>query len=166
MIEPQTIILKKIFIVDHSVYFNETNAVGGVAYFSNYVKWQGMTREEWFVKVVPNWRQIFSLVNEGKLNMITVEEHSHFIQHAFFGDKIEIRLQMTNIKRFSFDMIFLMFNKDSQVLLYEGLQRLAFDDFKGKFVPIPDGMAQAVKQYEANLNSLQLVKLKKYISVT
>ncbi len=40
---------KKEFAIEHRVYFNETNAMGGVVYFANYVKWQGMTREEFFV---------------------------------------------------------------------------------------------------------------------
>lgn len=155
----------RVFTLEHRVYFNETNAVGGVTYFSNYVKWQGMAREEWFVRVVANWREIMKLTAMGELNMITVEEHSHFIQHALFGDEITIQLQMTNIRKFSFDMIFFMFENESKRLLYEGMQRLAFDDFNGKFVPVPPTMLEGVKLYEADLATLSLSgKMKKYLA--
>ncbi len=155
-------IITKAFILEHKVYFNETNAVGGVAYFSNYVKWQGMAREEYFVKTVPDWRMIMQSIASGQLNMITVEEHSHFIQHAFFGDTITIRLFTANIKRYSFDMVFFMFNSEENKLLYEGMQRLAFDDFKGKFMEIPQSMLRSVKEREIDIKDLKLSKLGKY----
>ena len=40
----------KEFIYKHTVYLNETNAMGGVVYFANFVKWQGIVREEFFMK--------------------------------------------------------------------------------------------------------------------
>lgn len=152
----------KIFIFEHKIYFNETNAVGGVAYFSNYVKWQGMAREEYFVETVTSWPAIVHLVATGQLNMITVEERSHFIQHAFFGDKILIQLQTANIKKYSFDMIFFMTNASDGRLLYEGMQKLAFDDFKGKFVEIPPAMLESVKQHEISSNVPRFQKLRAY----
>lgn len=154
----------KTFVLEHKIYLNETNAVGGVAYFSNYIKWQGMAREEYFIVTVPVWQEIVKEVSYGKVNMITVEEHSHFIQHAYFGDTIVISLQTANIRTFSFDMIFFMTNKTTNQLLYEGLQRLAFDDFKGRFVPIPPAMLESVKDYKADLSVLKFTKLKQYFN--
>lgn len=153
--------MNKEFVYKHRIHFNETNAVGGVAYFSNYVKWQGMVREEWFLQIVPNWREIMHLTSTGQLNMITVEEHSHFIQHAFFGDEIDIHLRMTNVRRFSFDMIFLMFHSTTKRLLYEGMQRLAFDNYHGKFRTIPETMLNAVRDYETDISELRFTKLGK-----
>lgn len=137
----------KEFIVKHQVYFNETNAVGGVAYFSNYVKWQGMVREAYFIQSVPSWREIMGEVTKGKINMITVEEHSHFIQHAYFGDAVIIVLQTANLKKFSFDMIFKMYRNTRENLIYDGWQRLAFDDYKGNFIPTPEPMRRSVVEY-------------------
>lgn len=158
----QPIVKNKVFVLEHTVYFNETNAVGGVAYFSNFVKWQGMAREEYFIQSVPSWRQIMESISLGQLNMITVEEHSHFIQHAHFGDKIIIRLQTTNIRKYSFDMVFIMLNTEIKQIIYEGFQRLAFDNFKGKFVEIPEPMFLSVKQYEMDPTDENLVRLEKY----
>ena len=158
----QQAINSKCFVLEHTIYFNETNAVGGVAYFSNFVKWQGMAREEYFIRTVPEWRDIIKAISLGQVNMITVEEHSHFIQHAFFGDKLIIKLQTTNIRKFSFDMVFFMIKEGTETIVYEGFQRLAFDNFKGKFIEIPAPMLESVKQYEINPNDLNLSSLKKY----
>lgn len=152
----------KVFTIEHTVYFNETNAVGGVVYFSNYVKWQGMAREEYFIQTVPSWQEIMNYVISGQLNMITVEEHSHFVQHAFFGDQISIRLQTTNIRKYSFDMVFFISNSKTGQLLYEGTQKLAFDDFKGKFIEIPQEMLKSVKEHRIPEDDLQFCRLNKY----
>lgn len=134
----------KEFLFYHTVYFNETNAMGGVAYYSNYVKWQGMAREDYFIKTVPEWKEVMQEVVKGNVNMLTVEEHSHFIRHAFFGDQLVIKLQTADIKKYSFKMTFKMMNVTTDELLYEGWQTLAFDDFKGKFVLIPEPMLKSV----------------------
>ena len=152
----------KAFTVEHTVYFNETNAVGGVAYFSNFVKWQGMVREEYFIQTVPSWREIMKLIGTGRVNMITVEEHSHFLQHAYFGDRIIIRLQTTNVRKYSFDMTFVMINAETEQVIYEGFQRLAFDNFNGKFVEIPEAMYISIKEYEMDANDDRLLRMKKY----
>ncbi len=150
----------KIFVYHHRILFNETNAAGGVVYFSNYSKWQGMMRELWFVDVVEDWKDIMIASSTGKLNMITVEEHSHFIKHAYFGDRLEMQLRMTNAKSYSFEMIFLIYNDTTKELLYEGMQKLAFDDFKGKFIPIPNTMKNCVLEYSVDTKDLKLLKLK------
>lgn len=135
------------FKFKHKIYFNETNAVGGVAYFSNFVKWQGMVREEYFVSTVPEWQDIMKEVSSGKVNMITVEEHSHFIQHAYFGDTITIHLRTANLKRFSFDMIFKVYRNSTEDPIYDGWQRLAFDDYQGHFIPIPEPMRKSIANH-------------------
>ncbi len=137
------------FILQHQVFFNETNAVGGVVYFSNYVKWQGIAREKYFLQTCPDWPEIMKAVYEGRLNMITVEEHSYFIHHAFFGDELQIELSTGNIRKFSFEMYFVVKNQETGVLMYEGMQKLAFDDFKGKYLSIPDSMRTSVLKHAA-----------------
>ena len=131
----------------HTVYFNETNARGGVVYYSNYVKWQGITREDFLIKTVPEWKIIMQEVAKGNVNMITAEEYSHFIQHAYFGDEISIKIHAEEIKKFSFKIIFEMTKNGSSTLIYDGWQRLAFDDFKGNFVPIPAPLLKSVLEH-------------------
>ena len=139
----------KEFIYKHTVYLNETNAMGGVVYFANFVKWQGMVREEFFMKAFPSWEDIMKLVMAGSVNMITVEEHSRFRRHAFFGDTIVIRLQTANLKKCSFDLVFKMYRNAETDLIYEGWQRITFDDYIGNFIPIREPFRESILEYES-----------------
>lgn len=152
----------KQFVLEHTVYFNETNAVGGVVYFSNYVKWQGEAREAYFLSTVPEWKEIATSVALGQLNMITVEEHSFFLQHAFFGERLRITLQTLSIKKYSFCMIFTVQRASDSQCIYEGIQKLAFDDFRGKFVEIPKPMLKSVLEHEMLSTNPLCERLKKY----
>ena len=140
--------MAKEFVYKHTVHLNETNAMGGVVYFSNFVKYQGIAREEFFMKAFDTWKDVMKLVMSGSANMITVEEHSRFKRHAFFGDTIIIKLQTANLKKCSFDLVFKMYRNSEDELLYEGWQKLTFDDYKGNFIPIPEPFCQSIREYE------------------
>ncbi len=144
--------MPKEFIFKHTVYLNETNAMGGVVYFANFVKWQGMVREEFFMKAFPMWEDVMKLVMAGSANMITVEEHSRFKRNAFFGDTIIIKLQTANLKKCSFDLVFKMFRNNEDELIYEGWQKLTFDDYKGNFIPIPEPFRISIMEYQSHEN--------------
>ncbi len=137
----------KTFCHIHTVYFNETNAMGGVVYYSNYTKWQGMVREDYFIATVPEWKAIMIEVAKGNVNMITKEEHSTYIRHSYFGDVIRIELQTSDIKTYSFTMVFKMYKDETDELICESWQKLAFDDFKGNFIPIPEPMLKSILEY-------------------
>jgi acyl-CoA thioesterase FadM len=137
----------KVFTHKHTVYFDETNAMGGVVYFANFVKWQGLTREAFFMHAIPNWKDIMNLVANGNAQMITVEEHSHFKRNAGFGDTVIIQLQTSNLRRCSFDLTFKMFRNSEEELIYEGWQRLTFADREGQFIEIPDFIRGFIQAY-------------------
>ena len=40
------------------------------------------------------------------------------------------------------------------VSIYEGIQKLAFDDFKGKYVAIPESMRHSVESYALDDQSI------------
>ncbi|OIO38118.1 MAG: hypothetical protein AUJ71_03855 [Candidatus Omnitrophica bacterium CG1_02_49_16] len=137
----------KVYEYPYLIHLHETNAVGGVVYFSNYVKWQGIVREDFFIKSVPEYRQIMMDVVSGKVNMITVEEHSRFISHALFGDEILIRLHTEDIQKCSFKFFFRMTKKNENGEIYEGWQTVSFDDYRGRFIPIPVPFLRVVLDY-------------------
>ncbi len=137
----------KVFIYKHQVLLNETNAMGGVVYFSNYVKWQGLVREAFLIETVPEWKFLIQLANEGKLNMVTVEEHSRFIHHSFFGEEIVIRIHATELKKLSFKINFEMTKNNHPELIYTGWQKLSFDDCHGNFKPIPEPLFKSVLEH-------------------
>ncbi len=137
----------KIFIYDHLVYLNETNAMGGVVYYSNYSKWQGIVREAFFIRCVPEWQQILSEVLKGNVEMITVEEHSNFIHHAYFGEEIVIKAIARDIQKFNFKISYEMTKKNEQKIIYQGWQKIAFSDNKGRFIPIPEPFLKAALEH-------------------
>ena len=51
----------KDFTYKHTVHLHETNAMGGVVYFANFVKWQGIAREEFFMKAFLNSLPLLAL---------------------------------------------------------------------------------------------------------
>ena len=140
----------KEFVYKHTVHLHETNAMGGVVYFANFVKWQGEAREEFFMKAFPTWKEVMKLVMSGSANMITVEEHSRFKRHASFGDMIIIKLQTANLKKCSFDLIFKMYRNSEDEFIYEGWQKLTFDDYKGNFIPIPEPFCKSILEYQSS----------------
>lgn len=136
------------FVFKHTVYLNETNAVGGCVYFANYVKWQGFVREAFFVQTFSAWIDIMKEVSQGNINMITVEEHSKFKHHSFFGDTIIIKLHTANVRRCSLDLTFKMYRNSLEELVYEGSQTLTFADKSGEFITIPEPMRQILLSFQ------------------
>jgi len=135
------------FFIIHKVYLNETNAMGGVVYFSNFVKWQGMVREAFLTQAVPGWPALFEESRAGNLNMITVEEYSKLIDHAYFGDEIVIRINAFDLKKLSFKILFEMTKKSTDKMIYNGWQKLAFHNKEGQLIPIPSSLFDAVLEY-------------------
>jgi acyl-CoA thioesterase FadM len=125
-----------------------------------------MAREDYFIKTVTEWKQIMQEVAKGNVNMITGEEHSHFIKHAFFGDQIIIKLQTGDIRKYSFNMTFDMLKVGDNELLYTGWQKLAFDNFKGKFIPIPESMLRSVLDYATQKEYDRYIKRYKIEQIT
>ncbi|MDH5744866.1 MAG: hypothetical protein OEZ52_15085, partial [Candidatus Aminicenantes bacterium] len=53
-------------------------------------------------------------------------------------DEILIKVNTSNIKKTSLDLIFTYTNKKTNQLVAEGRQKLAFADSTGKLIPIPE----------------------------
>ena len=62
-------------------------------------------------------------------------------------------------------MVFFMMKAEAGQLIYEGFQRLAFDDFKGKFIEIPEPMLISVREHEIGANDEYFRNLKKYFHI-
>ena len=106
-----------------------------------------MVREEFLIRMVPEWKQVMEASAKGKIDMITAEEHSKFMKHSFFGDEILIKSHVREIKKFSFEIVFEMTKNGSKDHIYEGWHRLAYSDFDGNFVPIPEPVLRAILEY-------------------
>jgi len=132
------------YVYRHTVLLNETNAVGGVVYFSNFVKWQGMARE-WILMENTDYKKIMSQPIEMATHSCSVLFH----KHLYFGARVRIEIQTTKILPTSFVMQFRYFNDQTNDLVATGEQKITFMNTKsGELCRIPEeimGLAKAVE---------------------
>ncbi len=131
------------FLFEVTVYLKDVN-IFGTGYFSRYFDWQGMAREEYFM-TVENYEKIMS----AGIKMITKRAWVDYENHSTVFDHIIMKIQNRNIKKFSFEMIFTYFRKDTGKLIATGGQILVFADHAGKLIPIPQDILDVVLKHKA-----------------
>jgi len=133
----------KSFIYDRSVYLPDTNAEGN-AYFARYFDWQGETREAY--------------LKQG----ITREEYktNEYHKPSWLFDEVCIQMTTRNIRHASLEMVFTIFNKLTGELTAKGFQELAFQNRRGRLIPVPPYIRRIALQIEEDKPSLDPVKNK------
>ena len=131
------------FIFEVTVYLKDVN-IFGTGYFSRYFDWQGMAREEYFM-TVKDYEQIMS----AGIRMITKRAWVDYKNHSTVFDHIIMKIQNKNIKKFSFEMIFTYFQKNTGKFIAAGGQTLVFADHAGKLIPIPQQILDVVSKHRA-----------------
>ena len=122
------------FIYEKLVTLKDTNMEGNV-YFANYLAWQGEVREAALLSH-PNFQEEFKKYQFVK--MITHSAYQRFVQDAYFGYLLQIKMTSREIKKCSFVLVYKYFNKITEAFIGEGWQRIAFSDLRsGKICPIP-----------------------------
>jgi YbgC/YbaW family acyl-CoA thioester hydrolase len=122
---------KKTFTYDKTVYLTDTNMEGNV-YFARYFDWQGQAREAFY-------RQNFPLsIWQAGLKLITVNANIDYKHETFLFDDIQIKVQTSNLKNMSIELVFTYSNKNTGVLVAEGRQKIAFGSPDGKLIPMPE----------------------------
>jgi len=139
----------KIFVFDQiTVFFKHIDVSGKVAH-SNYFDWAGFAREAYFQDTVSNFREVVSR----PIKMMTVYMTHDIFEDAEFGDKIEVHLTTSKIKKFSFEMLLKYYRSNDKKLLCEGKQRVVFVDSRSeKFTFIPKEMMDVIVFYREELS--------------
>lgn len=133
---------KGFFLIEVTAYLKDINLYG-TGYFSRYFEWQGVAREEYFL-TVKNADQIMS----SGLKLITKSAWIDYVNHCYVFDKITLKIQNRNIKKFSFEMLFTYFNsRTKRIIAYAG-QTLVFADAKGKLVQIPQPILDVISKHK------------------
>ncbi len=130
------------FLFEVTAYLKDIN-VYGTGYFSRYFEWQGIVREEYFMTV----KNFESLMQQG-VKLITKKAWTEYKNHCFVFDKISIRIQNTNIKKYSFDMIFTYYNSRTKQIISQGGQTLVFADSRGKLIQIPEPILNVINNHQ------------------
>ncbi len=130
--------------VKFDITLGDTNAMGGVVYFSNFVRWQGVVREL-IMKQKCDFRKIMSQ----PLQMITHSCSVRFSDHLYFGDVVRIEVQTKQVLPTSFIMLFNYFNDGTNALVAIGEQKITFSDSKtGQLCRIPEEIYKLAKEVE------------------
>lgn len=139
---------KRKYCVKFTVTLSDTNAMGGVVYFANFVKWQGMVRE-----LIMRHKCDFKQVMSRSLQMITHSCSVKFSGHLYFGDVVRIEVQTKQVLPTSFVMLFQYFNDETDGLVATGEQKVTFADSKtGQLCRVPEEIYQLAEEVELKNN--------------
>lgn len=82
-------VIKKYFLYEHTVSFEETNVVGNV-YFANHVRWQGKCREMFLLEHCP---EVLEDIN-GTLRLVTLKVSCDYYEELHAFDELKIRMRL------------------------------------------------------------------------
>lgn len=134
----------KEFTYEHLILLNETNAMAGVVYFANFVKWQGMAREYILIQH-PKFKEIMSR----SIEMITHSCSVDFLDHLYFGDTVQIKITSKRVLPTSFIMVFRYFNKLTNKLVATGEQKITFANLQTRqLCKMPEEIYELAKTVE------------------
>ncbi len=147
----------KSFVYDRSVYLPDTNAEGN-AYFARYFDWQGETREAYLKQGIT--REEYKAMLRTKTRLVTVKASNEYHKPSWLFDEVRIRMTTRNIRHASLEMVFTIFNKLTGELTARGFQELAFQNRRGRLIPVPPYIRRIALQIEEDKPSLESVKNK------
>ena len=103
-----------------------------------------MAREEYFM-TVKGHEDIMS----AGIKMITKRAWVDYKNHSTVFDHIIIKIQNKNIKKFSFEMVFTYFQKNTGKSIATGGQVLVFTNHVGKLIPVPKQILDVILKHRA-----------------
>ncbi len=122
-------------------FLKDSNAYGNI-YFARYFEWQGICREMWFTEC------IYSNMFEMDGAFLTRAAHNDFVQEVLPFQKIHCELNIRNLKKTSFDLIF-KFSNEKNVIVSKGYQTVVYTDSLTKRIKkLPLDVAAKVKSYQ------------------
>lgn len=132
---------KQSFHFTVKVYLKDTNIFGNV-YFARYFDWQGMAREEFFNKIVPEPNFLL----KKNIKLITIEAYIKYLKEALLFDTIQIKVIPCNIRNTTFELIFKYIKIGQDELIAEGRQKIGFTE-DNKIIPIPIEISKIGREY-------------------
>lgn len=123
-------------------YLKDSNSYGNI-YFSRYFEWQGMCREAWFTQCICS----------DMLNMqggfLTKAAHNSYNEEVLPFQRITCLLNVMDIKRTAFNLLFRFYNEDSKVVVSEGCQTVVFINLTNKKISkLPAEVVEKVRRFE------------------
>lgn len=135
-------IFYKEFSIERTVYFGDTNVEGNV-YFVRFFEWQGIAREEFYLRIMPD---AVGFLKSGT-RIITVEAKIQFKSQFVLFDRVTIEVTVKAIRTANIELLFLYRKKGTGELAAIGTQRLAFTNEEGFIIPVPLEVTASLKPY-------------------
>ena len=143
------------FVFERVVYLTDTNAEGN-AYFARYFDWQGETREAYLKQGIT--REEYKTMLRTKTRLVTVKASNEYYKPSWLFDEVRIRMTTRNIRHASLEMVFTVFNKLTGELTARGIQELAFQNRRGRLIPVPPFIRRIALLIEEDKLSAELAK--------
>ena len=125
-----------------SVLLKHTNFMRN-AYFSNYVEWQGDTRESFFLAQP---QAVAFMKANPHIAMVTHSLGHRFIMDTYYGDQIQIGMTTKDILDYSVILLFKYHHLENQNLIGEGWQKICFrDTLREELCRIPPILVELAK---------------------
>lgn len=144
---------RAVFTIGFMVFLKDTNAEGN-AYFSRYFDWQGMAREAFFKQLLG---AAIGMFTSGSLRLITVDASVRFRSELRLYDEVDIRVQPTNVRHTSVDLVFSYTKKEGGEEVATGRQIIAFANSSGSLISIPRQVLESGRVYLDDLDHLRLL---------
>ena len=132
----------KTFFYERSIHLSDTNMYGSV-YFANFFLLQGECREEFFQYLLGD--DIMEFV-QGGYNIVTINAHTEYKGPLYNGDKINVNLQVVELKPIRAKLEFTFINKADDSVLATGYQSICLVDASRKPVPFPEVVIRNLKR--------------------
>ncbi|MDY6904451.1 MAG: thioesterase family protein [Thermodesulfobacteriota bacterium] len=133
----------RIFTTEIIVTLKDTNAFGNV-YFSNYIQYQGVIREQFLLATVPD---IHRLLTQTRIRLVTVDAYNKFLSNAYFGDTLIAELTTSSFKAASCRLNIRFRNKKTGELIGDGYQTFCVVQADGRVVRLPDELLEPLDFY-------------------
>jgi enediyne biosynthesis thioesterase len=132
----------KTFLYERTIHLSDTNTFGNV-YFAYFFIFQGECREEFFQFLLG--ADIIPFMQSG-YNILTINAHTDYKAALYNGDKIQIQLRVTEVKRTRVKLEFTIVNKANEETAAIGYQWICFADPNRKPIPIPEIFVKHAKR--------------------
>ena len=110
----------------------------GTAYFSRYFEWQGICRELYFM-TLNNYQEVLKGVI-----LVTKYAWNDYRKPVYAFDQILIKVQIRNIKKSSYEVIFTLINKKTSEIVSVGGETIVYMDNKGHILRIPEAVNKEI----------------------
>jgi enediyne biosynthesis thioesterase len=135
---------KRVFTSEILVTLKDTNVFGNV-YFSNFIEYQGVIREQFLLSVVPGLHEMLA---KTQVRLVTVDVYNKFVSNAYFGDTLLLELTTSDINGARCKLNINFRNKATGKLVGKGYQQVCVVSAKGKVIRIPDVLLQPLDFYQ------------------